>query len=451
MVEIWAKIQRVYQFVMTDVWRIHPGDLSSKKTFFLQQLRVVMLTIRGFRNDNCVLRASALTFYSLLSAAPVAAMAFGIAKGFGFETFLETMLFESFQGQEKVISQLIHYANSYLESTRSDMIAGVGMALLFWSVVKVMSNAEESFNVIWCVERGRSLGRRFSDYLSIMLLGPFLLLLSSSVKVYIMSQITSITRRIELLDVFSPIILSLLKLTPLFLIWIMFSIMYILMPNIRVKLRSGVIAGFFAGSAFYIVQWGYIAFQIGATRYNAIYGTFAALPLFLIWLQLSWIIVLFGAELSFSIQNVHMHGFKEEVKRISPAFGKLLALRICTLIVQGFARAEKPLTAHRISQTLDMPIGLAHHILDRLVESDVLSIVASLDGKGSTFQPARDIDLLTVHAVVEALENNGVSHLPVGRTEELNSLSESLVAFSASLENSPANKRLKEIHGSHSR
>ncbi len=445
MAEIWAKIKSAYQFVMTDVWRIHSGDLSFKKLFFLEQLRIIILTIRSFRNDNCVLRASALTFYSLLSVVPVAAMAFGIAKGFGFEKFLEKWLFESFPGQDEIISQVIIFANSYLETTQGGMIAGVGLALLFWSVVKVMGHAEESFNVIWCVDQGRSFGRRFNDYLSIMLLGPFLMLLSSSANVYITSQIAIITEKIALLDMFSSIIFSLLKLTPLLLIWIMFSIMYILMPNTRVKLQAGVIAGFIAGVAFHLVQWGYIAFQIGAARYNAIYGTFAALPLFLIWLQLSWIIVLFGAELSFSIQNVHMHGFKEDVKRISPAFGKLLALRICALIVRGFTSSEKPLSAHRIAEILDMPIGLAHHILDRLVESDVLSIVSTREDKEPAFQPARDAALLTIHAVVEALENSGVDQLPVARTDELKTLSDSLEALNASLEKSPDNKLLKDV------
>lgn len=445
MAEIREKIVKAYQFVLTDVWKIHPDDLSWKKSFLLKQLRIILLTVRGFHNDNCLLRASALTFYSLLSVVPVAAMAFGIAKGFGFEKFLEKWLFESFPGQEEVISQVILYANSYLESTRGGMIAGIGLGLLFWTVIKVLGNIEASFNAVWRVEKSRGFGRRFSDYLSIMLLGPVLLLLASSANVFITSQITMITEKIALLDMFSSIIFSLLKLTPLLLIWIMFSIMYILMPNTRVKLPCGVVAGFLAGAAFHIVQWGYITFQIGATRYNAIYGTFAALPLFLIWLQLSWIIVLFGAELSFASQNVHMHGFKEDAKRISPAFAKLLALRICTLILHGFSKAEKPLNARDIAKNLDMPIGLAHPILERLVESDVLSRIAPPDNSEAAFQPARDPALLTIHSVIDALENNGVDDLPVARTDELKTLSESMTALGETLEKSSANKHLKDI------
>ncbi|MCP4691236.1 MAG: YihY/virulence factor BrkB family protein [Desulfobacterales bacterium] len=445
MTEIWAKILKAYQFVMTDVWRVHPGDLSFKKTFLLKQLRIIILTIRDFHKDNCILRASALTFYSLLSVVPVVAMAFGIAKGFGFEKMLEKELLEKFPGQEDIISQVIMFANSYLETTRGGMIAGVGMALLFWAVIKVLGHIEASFNAIWLVEKSRSFGRRFSDYLSIMLLGPVLLLLSSSANVFITSQITMITEKIALLDMFSSIIFSLMKFTPLLLYWVMFTIVYLLMPNTRVKLQAGGIAGFFAAAAFYVVQWGYIAFQIGAARYNAIYGSFAALPLFLIWLQLSWIIVLFGAELSFACQNVHMHGFKEEVKRISPAFAKLLALRICALIVQRFSRAESPLDAQGIAETLDMPIGPAYHILNRLVESDVLSRVDIPGNKAPAFQPARDAALLTVHAVIDALENNGEDHLPMAQSDELKTLSESLASFNTSLENSSANKLLSDI------
>jgi membrane protein len=221
--------------------------------------------------------------------------------------------------------------------------------------------------------------------------------------------------------------------------------MYILMPNTRVNFSSGMIAGVIAGTIFQIVQWAYVDFQVGMARYNAIYGSFAALPLFLIWIQMSWLIVLFGAEISFAYQYVDTYDFEPDRRRISPAFKKLLSLQIAHLIISTFSKGQTPLTTLKISQILEIPIRLVQQILDELVDVGVLSNAELKENEGLSFQPARDINFITIKSIIQALEKKGLDNIPVAQTAELKSLSEALKALNDEIEKSPANRLLKDI------
>jgi len=438
-------IERLLQFIRTDIWRIRLKELSRRKSFGIRLLRIILLSTRGFTQGKIHLQASALTLYSLLSIVPVLAMAFGIAKGFGFEKTLQKNLLERFQGQEEVLTKVIDFANTLLDATRGGLIAGVGLVVLFWAVLKMLKNVENSFNEIWGIEKRRSLGRKFSDYLTIIIICPILLVMSGSITIFISAQVTSITDRVELLGYFSQLIFFLLKLLPYSVIWGLFSFIYILVPNTRVNFRSGILAGVIAGSVFQAVQWGYIHFQVGVAKYNAIYGSFAALPLFLVWLQVSWIIVLIGAEISFAHQNVDTYEFEPDSARISPSFKRLLALLIAHLLIKRFLRGEEPLTAQQISRSLEIPVRLVRLILFELVHSSVMSEVRTVSEKETAYQPASDIHSLTVAKVVEAMDQRGAESIPVVQSRELEMLSEALKEMREAAARSPANRLLKDI------
>ena len=158
-------LSKVINFLKTDIWRIRLKTYPRSKSFFLRQLRIVVLAVRGFAEDKCKFRASALTFYSLLSVVPVIAMMFGVAKGFGLEKRVESEIMKKLEGQEDVAKSVIEFANSLLENASGGFIAGIGVAFLFWSIIKVLSNIEHSFNDIWGVKTPRSFSRKFSDYL----------------------------------------------------------------------------------------------------------------------------------------------------------------------------------------------------------------------------------------------------------------------------------------------
>jgi len=439
-------LSKVNSYLNTDIWRIRLADYSRTKSLLLQQLRIVALALRGYREDSCKFRASALTFYSLLSIVPVIAMLFGIAKGFGLEKRVETEILARFKGQEEVAQRIVAFANSLLENAQGGLVAGVGVMILFWSVIKVLGNIEYSFNEIWGVTKPRSLGRKFSDYFSLILVCPILMVVAGSATVVVSSQVRLLLEKIPFLNFLGPALLLPLKLLPYCTLWVTFTFIFIFMPNTKVKLKSGLVAGVVAGTLFQLVQWAYINLQIVAAQYGAIYGSFAALPLFLVWLQMSWLILLLGAEIAFAVQNVQTYEFEPDCLSISHSRRILLSLLIVKLIVTRFCAGESAWDASEISRALEIPIRLVRQILQELVEANILSEIRKREeDKEVLYQPARDVATLTIKRIVDALENRGDSHVPVVASEELKKLTDTVAALDEVVERAPANVPLQRV------
>jgi len=433
------------RFLRGDIWRIREKDLPRPKSFLLRTLRVIVLSIRGVSSERVALRASALTFYSLLSVVPVAAMVFGIAKGFGFENALEKLLLSSLEGQEEIVKKIVDFAHALLEDVKGGFIAGLGLLILFYTIIKILSNIENALNDIWGIKKPRSLSRKITDYLSVMLMGPVLFFMSSTLTVYISGSVRQIVEGTSVLRVVSPGISLLLQFLPYISLWLLFSFVYIFIPNTKINWSSGVLGGIIAGTLYHLFQWFYISLQIGVAKYNAIYGGFAALPLFFIWMQTGWLIVLFGAEIAFAHQNVETYEFEQECLTVSHAFKRLLSLRILHLMVRNFWRGGKPYISRQIAHDLEIPIRLVNEILFELVASGLVSEVKADEGRGIAYEPARDPETMTIKNVVDTLEQHGSDDIPVAQTEELRQLSESLKTFSDLVEKAEANRKLKEI------
>lgn len=439
------KLTQIIQFVTSDIWRIQSRQLKGGKSFLIRTLRVILLAIRGFDEDKCQLRASALTFFSLLSIVPVIAMAFGIAKGFGFEQKLQDLLYKSMAGQQEVAQRIIDFSHNMLANTQGGLIAGVGVALLFWAVIKVLSQIENSFNEIWGIKTMRPLGRKFTDYLSIMLICPLLMITASSVTVVVTSQVTLLMHKLSFLGPVANVFLLLLKILPYAVLWVVFTFLYIFMPNTHVQFKSGLVAGILGGSIYQIVQALYIGFQVGVSKYGAIYGSFAALPLFLVWLQLSWLVVLFGAELSFAEQNVETHEFEPDSLKASHSFKRLVALTLTHHCVKRFCAAEPPQTAFEMAHELEIPIRLVREVIFGLTQSGILSEVKLGNGKDIAYQPARDVDQMSIKNVLDTLDNYGVDTLPLAQSEDVTRIRQSLQSFSTAVEKVPENVLLRNI------
>lgn len=438
-------IAKLRKFIEEDIWRIRAKGLPPLKAAGLRYLRIFLAAARAFQEHRCQLRASALTFFSLLSIVPVVAMAFGIAKGFAFEKILQEKILERFPGQEEILLEVFGFANSLLENTKGGLIAGVGVILLFWAIIKVLGNIEKSFNDIWSVRKERTMARKITDYLSVMLVAPVLLVVSGSATVFITTQLAAITEKIDFLGILGPVVVLFLEITPFVTMWVLFSFLYIFMPNRRVDRKSGLVAGVIAGTVYVVLQLVYVKFQVGVAKYNAIYGSFAALPLFLMWLQLSWIIVLAGAEITCVHQNADALEYGPDARRASNHFRRLVALRVVNHMSRRFTSGEVPLTARSVSESLEIPRGLTADILEDLEASGILLEAANHDQDEAAYVPARDTDRLTVAFVVDALDRRGSDRIPVAMTEEMERIEQSLRAFSEAIEKSPANLRLKDI------
>jgi membrane protein len=436
---------RWIKFIKTDIWRIRLKDLSSSKSFFIRLIRIIALAVRGFDENKCMFRASALTFYSLLSIVPVIALIFGIAKGFGLQQRVAAEILARMKGHEEVANKIITFANSLLDKASGGVIAGVGVVFLFWTIIRLLGNIEGSFNDIWGVVKPRTFVRKFSDYLVTMLVCPILLAIAGGLTIFLSSQIQTLTEKFPVLKNFGPVFWLVLKLLPYITIWISFTFIFIFIPNTKVRFMSGLIAAVVAGVLFQLVQWTYVNFQVQITTRYAIYGSFAALPLFLLWLQISWLIVLFGAEVSFAHQNVETYEFEPDCLSVSKSFKKLLSLLIVQRVVKKFCNGEKPVDASGLSHELEIPVRLVRQILYELSESEVLSEVRNGKDKEFAYQPAVDVEKLTIKFVLDRLEQQGSYDIPVAKLSELDKLSNYLRQLGEVIETSPANALLKNI------
>ncbi len=441
-------ISRIIRFVQTDIWAIRLENLPPLRAFLIRYSRMILFAIHKFYKDGCPARASALTFYSLLSLVPVIALLFAIGKGFGLEQLIETQVTkfaELGNWPTEVVDKIIGFSNTQLAQARGGLIAGVGVLFLFWTVISILGNIEESLNHIWEVRRSRTLMRKFSDYLSIVVVAPILIVISSSVTVIVASQIQLVIQKIALLGPLSSVILFSLKLLPYLSIWALLALNYLILPNTRVPLRSAMLSGVLTGTLYEIVQWVYIKFQIGVTQYGAIYGSFAALPLFLVWLQLSWLIVLLGAEIAYAHEHLETYGFHPDHSRISLASRKHLILRVFHLLVKNFHRGGHPLSAHEISRTLEIPLRLTRQILFELSGAGLVVETAKNEMNEVTFQPGKDIEEMTVQRALEAYEQSGSSPAPLPSSQEAERISLVLKEISEAAGRTLGNTPLKEI------
>jgi len=437
-------ISKIRKFIEQDVWRLRVDNYPPVRAWFARKLQVVLLAVRGYNEDKVKLHAGALTYYSMLSVVPVLAMFFGIAKGFGFKHLMEEKLKDNFQGQEEVLEYFITFANRFLEDAKGGFIAGVGMALLIWTVMMMLSNIESSLNSIWQIKKARPFVRKFSDYLSLIVVAPILLFLSTGVTVFV-TQLQSATAGEGLISYVGPVLTVLVKTVPYVIIWLVLTLIYVIMPNTKVKFSSALLAGIIAGTSFQLMQWGYIHFQVGVSRYNAIYGSFAALPLFLVWLRLSWMIVLFGAEISFASQNIKNYEFESDSLNISERMRRILTLLVVNLIVKNFQKGGLPHTAAIISAKLEIPIRVVRDIIYTLSEAGIVTETVTESPKENGYQPALDINCISIQYVFDKIDTMGTDNLVVDKSAEYLACSEAIIEFNDIVSKSEANRLIAQI------
>jgi membrane protein len=427
------------------IWHTSLSDISKRRSFVIKQLRIIVLAARGFTNDKVQLRASALTFYSLLSVIPIAAIAFAIAKGFGLDQNLEQLITKEFQAHQEVLNWLLLNARNAIQETRGGYIAGIGMIILFWSVMSLLDQIESSFNHIWQISSSRPWYRKFTDYLTIMLISPVFLILSSSITVFVSTELSDFITRAPILDFFKPVISFLVKFAPYFLTWFALTILFIIMPYTKVRFLPAFVSGIVAGTILQLLQWLYIDLQFGITKLSTIYGSFAAIPLFILWLQSSWIIVLLGAELSFANQNVSRYEFESEALNVSSYQKRALVLMIMQCIIKNFSRGEKPLSAEKIAGTLKIPVRLSRDILQDLVNAELVSVIHENERKERLYQPSMDINKLSVSFVLSRLDKKGTSQHLVIKNKDYDKVMAMLEKFDKLIAKSDSNVLIKNI------
>jgi membrane protein len=439
---------KIISFFKTGIWQVRLKDLPSVEAYGVRILRVVILAVRMFIRHDCSRTATVLTYYSLLNIVPLFAVMFAIAKGFGLQKLVVKQILEMAQNanwQPSVTNQIVEFSKSVLAQAKGGLIAGVGIILLLWTVISILGKIEDAFNVIWEVKRSRTLVRKCTDYLSLMIFAPILFALSSSVTVLAVSGIQDIVHSIKFLEAFSALIFFIVKLLPYITMWFLLTALYLIMPNTKVSVRSGLLAAVAAGTVFQITQWAYIKFQIGVTSQSAIYGSFAALPLFLGWLQVSWMIVFFGAEIANASEHHETFGFHPDYSRIGSASRRLLVLRIFHLLVKKFSSGEKPLTAREIARMLEIPLSLVREILSALSEVGIVVEISKGIRQDISFQPGRAIEDITIKKVLDAYDREDNIDLPAVQADEAEKILLYKRMISDAMESSPGNVKLRDI------
>ena len=359
-------LKQLKTFFQEEIWSHDLTSKSRRRTFLIRQTRIYFLAFKGFFEDRAAVKAAALTYFTMLSIVPIFAIVFAIARNFGFEDRLHEVISSNMQGQEEFMKWVTKMVDQLLDNTKGGILAGVGGVILFWSVIQVLNNIEAAFNDIWQIRKARSPMRKFSDYLAILILSPFAIGLSGSVMVKIQSTAQDI-------ELFKPLIVFMIKSIPYVSMWLLFTIVYIVMPNTKVRFKYALVAGVFAGTLAIIFQMLYQDLQIGVFRFNTLYGSIAVIPLFLLFLQITWLIVLMGAELSFAYQNIENYEFEEDALNLSHNNKRILTLLISYHIIKNFEEGGDPWSTDMLSHELGIPIRLVNDLVFELVNAGILS------------------------------------------------------------------------------
>jgi len=398
---------RSRHFLEHELWEIDAEDRKWWRRFLLNQGQIMTLVVRGFIADGCMLRASALTFTTLLSLVPLLALMFSVLKGLGVQNNLAPLLLQNLAvGDGTVVTKIVEYINN----TNVARLGTFGLIFLVITVLTLLSNIEKTFNRVWGVRETRPLLRRFTDYFSVVTIGPIFLVAAISMTSTVKSQ--HLVQTLLEQQYVGEALLMLFEVLPFMVMWLVFAGLYLFMPNVKVSPRAALIGGVFGGTLWQVSQWGYLNFQVGVARYNAIYGTMAALPILMVWIYFSWMIVLLGLEMTYATQNLRT--IRQDIRgsRVNFASLELISLTVLLFLGRRFFRGEPTLSADEMSSRLDVPPRLLHKILDELTRLGyVVATAETLDGAG--YQPAMTLEKIRLHDVIRGLADDGAdySHL----------------------------------------
>lgn len=392
------KAMRLWQYGSSGVWTERANTMKVKL------IKTINLSVRSFLSADIQSQACAMTYRTVLAIVPALAMLFALGRGFGLQKLIENELYSIFHAQQEAISHMMSYVDSYLKQASEGVFVGIGILFLLWTLISLVSNVEDSFNSIWGVKNGRSMWRKVTDYTSMLLILPVLLICAGGLNVLMSSTLNAIFH----FEFLTPVVSLLLEFGSWLFTWLFFTAVYMLVPNVKVRFLNAFIAGVFAGTGFMILQWIFVTGQMYVAKYNAIFGSLSFIPLMLIWLQLVWVITLSGAVLCYSSQNIFEFDFKDDVERISLRYREKVIMAVAAIIVRRFAALQPPLTLNDIIVDYRLPARLVSGSIDALLEAGVIVRVV-IDGKKEIFgyQPAVDIDSLTVSSVRDRIEAAG--------------------------------------------
>lgn len=393
---LWQKTLDFYTYCVKGVW----ADPS--KSFKVRFIKIMNLSVNSFLDTGLQIKSMALTYSTVLALVPAIALLVAIGRGFGLQDTLQNELYYFFPSQHHAISTALSFVDSYLNQATQGVFVGVGIIVLLWTVISLLSYIEDAFNSIWDVKTSRTLYQKVTDYIAICLMIPILMICSSGLSIFMSTTIQDNLN----LPFLTPVINFALETTPVVLAWLAFSLSFFLIPNQKVSFKYAAVSGAICAIGFQILQLLFVNGQIYVSKYNAIYGSFAFLPLLLIWLQLSWMLLLSGCVLTYSLQNVFTFNFNGDIRGISDNMWHSVSLIVMSVVVKRFLNKEEPLTRVQIASRYDLPIRMVNRISDILSRAGLLYNVRLKNGEyGLT--PAQEVEDLSVETFFRIYDGTG--------------------------------------------
>ncbi len=422
------RILEIVHFFTIGIWRITENELTKSKRLTILLLKKIILSLKGFFEDSLMLKASALTYNTMLAIVPILALIIAIGKGFGLQSHIESFVSGLFATNQELQPYVMNFVSNYLNQAHGGLFVGIGVALLLWSVMSMFRQIENNFNDVWNVRKSRSIVRQFTTHLSLMLVVPILIVVATSLSKMIDPYISYMTQTTD--SAFLSMCYKLLiKTMPYVVYWVLFTVIFIIIPNTKVKFSHALFAGIVTGTAFQIFQYLYINGQINLTKYNAVYGSFAFLPLLLFWLQISWVIVLYGAKLCYVSQNLEFYNFEHETQNISRRFKDYATIIVLKEIIARFEKNEPPVSAQTIANQYNIPIKLTLDVLKLLTDTEIIRETYIEQAAAKTYVPALDTHKITMALLIDRLERFGNEDFKIKINDQTHTIWEKLVAY----------------------
>lgn len=396
-------LNQIKKFIQQGLWDLEPSSLTKARSAGLKFLRICMLVVKGFKEDKCPIHASALTFISVMALVPFLVILFSIAKGFGVDKASE-MLIEKTAEMPEAMQQAVTNIISTVESASAGAMGGIGGLLFLWVAIKMLSSIEETFNLVWGVKVPRTLIEKIRNYIVIMVVAPILIIVSNAGQPVIMG----FASRLEWMG---PLLTIALQMIPVLMMALSFSVVYIFLPNTKVKFSAAFTGALVAALLTMAFQFAIIKLGVGVSKYNKIYGALAAIPIFLFWVQTSWMILLMGAEVAFSVQNAGTYA-RERLAVTPSARARLcLAIALMKKITGKFESPELPFDTIAYGIDNHIPIRLINDVINTLAQAGLVAEAAEHPGCYTLLRNPLNI---TARDITDAILDDGVSPVALG-------------------------------------
>lgn len=429
--------RRVNAWFVRDLWQIRTHELPRWKAIPLKIVRLASLTWREFWNDRVTLRASAMTFYTLLSIVPLLLLLVALSSHFGLDQRLIQSLYDTLPEQSQILDPVFAVIRHFVHRATTPWVALSGFAIALWSVTKVLMHMDRSFTDIWGIEELRPLWRRAAHYLILLIACPSILLIASSINIFLHQEVSWLEQQES---IFYYAATPLLVLFPYLLIVLLFTFLYLFVPNTRVRFSSALVGGVIAGAIYQIVQWGYIRFQSQVSHFDIVYGSLAALPLLIVWLELSWLILLVGAEISYAFQNIERYEFAHESSHLSHRLYRTLSIY---LLARAVREGGRELAVADLAYGTGLPLVLCERVVGEWVKTGIAKWASRSEER---YALVPEVSGWRLKEAIDRLDGSGENSLPLPTSPQFEQLSRFILEIGDRFDHSPSNLLLRELY-----